>query len=103
VEAKVEVGVVEVQLPPIGQTLKNVTVSPAPASDPPLLPDSAYPEWIWKARGPCRATLRSSDLDFNNEVDVIEGEGLAGLKKYLRTENRRAIRKNNSLLKGASQ
>ena len=103
VEPKEEARVIEIQLPPIGQPLKNVNVSPAQGSDPVLLPDSEYPEWIWKARGPCRAALRYFNSDsFNKESNEIEGD-VTQLKKYLRMENRKSIRKNNSLLKGANQ
>ena len=108
-ETKELTRVSEIQLPPIGQPLKNVNISAAPGSDPILLPDSEYPEWIWNARGPCRAALRStlnSDIDITAEENFKESSGerdVARLKKYLRMENRKSIRKNNSMLKGASQ
>lgn len=102
-ESKEEAKVVEIQLPPIGEALKNITVSPTAGSDPVLLPDSSYPEWMWKARGPCRAVLRSDFSVAAVDSGIIGDGGMSELKKYLRTENRKSIRKNNSLLKGASQ
>lgn len=94
---------VETKLPAIGEALKNVNVFVG-QSDPVLLPDSEYPDWIWKARGPCRAVLRSlPDNDSLVSTDANEIEELAKLKKYFRVENRKAIRRNNDLLKGTSQ
>lgn len=97
--------VVEIKLPAVGEALKNVNVS-AGQPDPVLLPDSSYPDWVFKARGPCRAALRSqpiSNRNDNSQEEESEIEKLAQLKKYLRAENRKLIRKNNQILKSASQ
>ena len=100
-EAKEVAKVVEIQLPSIGKSLNNINVSPVPGTDPILLTDSSYPEWIWKARGPCRAALKSLELT-NDDVDGEIELSLSELKKYLRSENRKSIRNNNSVLKGGT-
>lgn len=90
--------VVEIKLPEIGQPLRNVNIFVS-QSDPILQPDSEYPEWIWAARGPCRALLPSKNTLFPAPTDTDDTEAL---KKFLRHENRKVIRKNNFTLKGAS-
>ena len=101
---KEDISVVEIKLPGIGEALKNVNFS-AGQSDPILLPDTSYPNWIFKARGPCRAAIRSQPfesikVDSNSEGEI---EKLAQLKKFLRSENRKLIRKNNQMLELANQ
>lgn len=104
IETKEDRPVVEIELPPIGQPLTNIKISPSPSTDPILLSDSEYPEWIWSARGPCRAALRSTDIEDPAAANYDNDDGnVAKLKKYLRLENRKSIRKKNSLLKGSSQ
>lgn len=93
----------EIKLPAVGEVLKNVNFS-ANQADPVLLPDSSYPEWVFKARGPCRAAIRSQPINVNEaDTDKSEIEKMAELKKFLRSENRKLIRKNNQVLKTASQ
>ena len=104
-DVKEESPVVEIKLPAIGESLKNVNFS-AGQADPVLLPDSSYPDWVFKARGPCRAAIRSQPIEsFQSESTPVEDEveKLAQLKKYLRSENRKMIRKNNQVLKSAGQ
>ena len=60
------------------------------------MPDSEYPEWIWEARGPCRAVLR--------RVRALKREAAnERMSKMIRNHNRERIRHNNQALKGASQ
>lgn len=93
----------EIKLPAVGEALKNVNVS-AGQADPVLLPDTSYPDWVFKARGPCRAAIRSQPIDqTETEADKSEIEKMAELKRFLRSENRKLIRKNNQVLKTASQ
>ena len=101
---KEDISVVEIKLPGIGETLTNVNFS-ASQPDPILLPDASYPNWIFKARGPCRAAIRSQPFDSIQVDSNSEGEieKLAHLKKFLRSENRKSIRKNNQMLKLANQ
>lgn len=100
-EANVNVPVVEIKLPQVGESLKNVNVFVG-RPDPTLQPDSEYPNWMWSARGPCRASLRT--LPFKEErTSAEEHEESSKLKKMLRAENRKAIRRNNSILKAANQ
>lgn len=101
---KEDFSVVEIKLPEIGESLMNVNFSTG-QPDPILLPDTSYPNWIFKARGPCRAAIRSQpfesiQVDSNSESEI---EKLAQLKRFLRSENRKLIRKNNQMLKSASQ
>lgn len=100
---------VEIHLPSVGEALKNVNISIG-QPDPILQSDADYPEWIWSARGPCRAAIRSSSIDKiltmpteQSDSSPASYEELSKLKKYLRSENRKAIRRNNSVLKSASQ
>ena len=81
--------------------MKNINVF-SNESDPVLLPDSQYPEWIWQARGPCRAALRSQEL--KEEIDAHDATVITEkLSKLVRNQNRERIRQNNQSLKGASQ
>jgi hypothetical protein len=84
---------VEIKLPDVGGPLKNINVF-ANESDPVLLIDSQYPEWIWQARGPCRAVQRSKTGDSEPSETVA---------KSIRNHNREHIRQNNQALKGAGQ
>ena len=93
---------VEINLPSVGESLRNLNISMGQA-DPILLIDSEYPDWIWSARGPCRAAIKSSAASFATKPTLLAHEKIAKLKKHLRSENRKSIRRNNSVLKSASQ
>lgn len=96
--------VVEVKLPAVGSPMKNLNIFVG-GTDPTVLPDSEYPEWIWSARGPCRAVLRNqpSFTERTSETIADENEKIAKIKKLIISENRNAIRRNNRMLKGSSQ
>lgn len=94
----------------------NVNISTG-QSDPKLQPESEYPIWIWSARGPCRASIKAATSTLSTktrntmtqQIPISELEigsdkelELAKLKKILRTENRKGITKNNSMLKGTN-
>lgn len=92
----------------------NVNISTG-QSDPKLRPESEYPAWIWSARGPCRAALKSASTTFRmaqEQIPIIpESESeigpekeleLAKLKRMLRTENRKRITEKNSMLVGTN-
>lgn len=102
-EVKVDAPLVEIKLPAVGESLRKINISVG-KSDPILQPDSSYPQWIWSARGPCRAAAqKSNEIAKSTPIAAEEHEKLAELKKYLRSENRKSIRRNNSILKSASQ
>lgn len=87
--------VIEVKLPEIGAPLKNINVF-SNESDPVLLPDSQYPEWIWQARGPCRAAERAKGIF--EETEAVSQT----LAKIIRNQNRERIRQRNETLKGSN-
>ena len=90
----------------------NVNISTG-QSDPKLQPESEYPAWIWSARGPCRAALKSETIMAQDQIPIISESKseiigsekeleLAKLKRMLRTENRKRITEKNSMLLGTN-
>jgi hypothetical protein len=84
--------------------LRNVNVF-VNKPDPNLMTDSEYPDWIWSARGPCRAEAKNKLSNLNETPDMNDSPDaeMTQLKRFLRSSNRQAIRKENALNKGTNQ
>ena len=91
----------EITLPSVGEALRNVNVF-VNKPDPNLMADSEYPDWIWSARGPCRAEAKNKLSNLPDMNDSPDAE-MTQLKRFLRSSNRQAIRKENALNKGTNQ